>query len=206
MWAESSDHFVNTALTAGSAAIWATVLALGYGWATRGRRRPVLDLLLTLPYALPAALIGVAMIQLLSHSEAARPLYDSLGGLVWTYVALFFPFALRSLQPGWAQVDPALLDEGALLGADAWTQFQTAAWPALRPYALVGGGIVGLLAAREIDATSLVRPPDGETIAFRIYDYLHYAPGPKVAALSVLLVLIGAVVAAALSAAARDGE
>lgn len=194
VWAESLDHFLNTLMSAGSAAVLAPLLALTCGWATLCRRRPGLDLALSLLYALPGSLVGVAMIQVLNRPGVFDWIYTSLWGLVWTYVALFFAFAYKSLQPAWEHVNRELLDEGTVLGADPWTQFLAAGWPVARPYAITGGAIVAILAAREIDATALLRVPDGDTIAFRIYDYLHYAPGPNVAALSVLLVVLGAVV------------
>lgn len=199
VWAESQDHFLNTLLSAGGGALLALGAALAYGWSTQRRRPLPLELALTLPYALPASLIGVAMIQLLNRPGLPGELYTSMGGLVWTYAALFYPFAARALQPAWGQVDPALLEEALVLGAGGWTRFRVAAWPALRGHALLGGGLAALLAAREIDATALLRIPGGDTLAFRIYDYLHFAPGPKVAALSILLLLINAAAAALLA-------
>lgn len=205
VWAESADHFANTIITAGSGATLALLGALLYGWASQRRKLPALDFLLTLPYALPASLMGVAMIWLLNRPGPAGRLYDSGGGLVWMYVALFFPFALRSLEPAWGLVDASLLDEGRMAGAEGWSLFRVTAWPTLRPFALVGWGLVAVLAARESDATALLRVPEFDTIAFRIQDYLHFAPTPKVAALCILVVILSALVGLALASwAASD--
>ena len=35
---------------------------------------------------------------------------------------------------------------------------------------------------------------DGDTVAFRIQDYLHFAPGPNVAALCIILVVLSGAV------------
>lgn len=200
VWEESADHLGNTLITAGLGALLSVALALLLGWATRPRPPRLLDLMLTLPYALPASLLGIAMIQILNQPGPPEWLYTSLGGLVWMYVALFFPFAHKSVQTTWAHVDPELLDEGALLGAGAWAQFWSAVWPVARPRAVIGGLLVALLAAREVDATGLLRIPGGDTISFRIQDYLHFAPGPNVAALCVLLVILSAAVTAGVCA------
>lgn len=203
VWNESSDHFVNSAITAGGGALLAVVLALLYGWGARGRRWPALELLLTLPYALPASLIGVAMIRLLAWKALPGWLFASesplsqpcaYATLIWAYAVLFFPFVYKTLQPAWRHLDTCLLDEGAVLGAGGWSQFRSAAWPVLRPFALSGAVLAAVLAVREIDATALLRPPDCDTIAFRIQDYLHFAPGPNVAALCVLLVLLSGII------------
>jgi ABC-type Fe3+ transport system permease subunit len=114
--------------------------------------------------------------------------------LVWIYAVLFFPFAARLTQPALARVDRDLLDDAALCGAGSLACFRIVVWPSLREPAAAGAILVLLLAGREIDATALLRVPDGDTVAFRVYDYLHFAPGPNVAALSVLIVLAGAAV------------
>lgn len=190
VWAESAGHFANTLLSAGGGALLALGVALAHGWLTRGRVPPLLDLAFTLTYALPGSLVGVAMIQILNRPGPLGALYTSMGGLVWTYAALLYPFAYKSLQPVWGRLDPELLDEGAALGAGSWAQFRATAWPVARPYALTGAALVSLLAAREMDATALLRIPGGDTLAFRIHDYLHFAPTPKVAALCLLIVLL----------------
>lgn len=206
VWAESQDHFINTLLAAGGGALLGLALALLYGWTTRSQPSRGLDLLLTLPYALPASLIGVAFIQLFNRKDVPEWLYGSLLSLVWAYVVLFFPFVAKCMQPAWGSVDQSLLDDGAVLGAGGWTQFCAAAWPTLRPHAAAGAVIAGLLAAREIDATALIRVPGGDTVSFRIQDYLHFAPGPNVAALCILLVLLSAAVVAAAAAWIVRGE
>lgn len=203
VWAESHDHFGNTLLSSLGAGLLATGAALIFG-----RRKPGdgLDLALTLPYAVPASLLGIAMVQLLNRPGLPGQLYESPGGLVWTYVVLFYPFAHRAVQLGWRQVDATLLEESMLLGAGDWSRFQHAVWPVIRPWAITGATLATVLAAREIDATSLVRFPGFDTVAFRIYDYLHFAPGPNLAALCVLVVAFSFLLTtlAALWAAERD--
>lgn len=209
VWAESADHFGNTLLTAGGGALLAAAAAMLWAWAARRRRYPVLDLALSVSYALPASLFGVAFIRLLNRPGPAGWLYTSPGALVWCYSALFFPFAHRAVQAGWARVSRELLDEGEVLGAGFAPQFRAAVWPVLRPYALTGTALVALLGARELDATGLLRIPGGDTIAFRIHDYLHFSPGPNVAALCVLLVALSGAVAGAVAWSVRapqDGE
>ncbi len=193
VWTESADHLGNTLLTSGSAAVLVTLVALLFGWSARRRRLGALDLALTLPYALPASLIAIALIGLTQPPSPLRELYSSTGGLIWAYVALFYPFAHKLLQHAWSQLDDTLDADARLHGAGALTRFRVIAWEAVRPVAALSIAVVALLASRELDATYLLRIPDGDTIAFRVHDYLHFAPGPKVSALCVLLTLIAAV-------------
>lgn len=203
VWEESADHLGNTLLTGGGAAGLAVTLALVAGWSLRDRRAAALDAAWTLPAALPASLIGIAMIEILNRPGLLEALYTSLAGLVWTHTALFFPFAYYALRPAWAHVDPALLDELAVAGAGDWIRFRVGAWPVLRSRAAAAAALVALLSSREVDATALIRIPGGDTIAFRIHDYLHFAPGPNLAALCILLFGIG-VLALALGKLGRD--
>jgi iron(III) transport system permease protein len=188
VWRESSDHFLNTLLTVAPAVAVAVLFGVACAWGLRRRPPFLLDLLLVLPYALPASLIGIALIEILNRPGPLGDIYTSQWALVWLYAALFFPFALKTIQPAVGQVDPALLDDALLLGAPPWVRFRVVAWPVLRPFAVIAAVVVGVLAAREIDATALLRVPGGDTIGFRIHDYLHFGPTPKVAALCILVV------------------
>jgi iron(III) transport system permease protein len=196
VWRESAGHLGNTLLTAGGGAALALGAAIACGALGRPRPGGPADLLLCAPYALPASLIGIAMIALLNRPGPLGALYDSLGGVVWTYGALFYPFAHKLLEPAWARVDADLLAEGASLGAGPWARFRHSQWPVIRPQAALAGGVVAVLAAREMDATALLRPPGGDTVAFRIHDYLHFGPTPNVAALCLVVVGVGLVTAA----------
>lgn len=187
VWKSSAEHLRNTLLSAGGGALLAVAVALVYGWSTRRRQPRLLDAALTLPYALPASLVAIAMIQLLNQPGAAGWLYNTSGALIWTYAILFFPFALKTLQPAWGHVSQELLDEGEVLGAGAWCQFRTAAWPTVRGAAAASLAIVAVLASRELDATALIRVPGGDTMGFRIQDYLHFASVHHVSAVCVLL-------------------
>lgn len=206
VWAESSEHFWNTLISAGGGAALTLALALLLGWLSRRKLPGALDFVFVLPYALPASLIGVAMIQILNQRGPIGDLYNSVGSLVWTYAALFFPFAHKSLQPAWDRLDRELEEDSAVQGAGSWVLFRTTAWPVVRGNAWLAAGLVALLAAREVDATALLRVPGGDTLAFRIQDYLHFAPTPKVAALCIWVVTLSGLVAGGLAFLLRRRE
>lgn len=206
VWLESRDHFLNTLLSAAGGALLAGATALLHGWLRRGRTPAGFDFLLVLPYALPGSLIAVALIQLLNRPGPIGDLYNSAAALIWAYGVLFFPFAHKVLQPAWSRVDPELLQDGQVAGAGEGALFRSAAWPVVRPYAWLGTGLAALLAAREVDATALLRIPGGDTLAFRIQDYLHFAPTPKVAALCIWIVVLSAALCGVLARVLRGTE
>src|SRR5439155_5932478 len=151
------------------------------------RLSAALDLLVTLPYAFPGSLVAIAIIAVLNRPGILGEIYGTTAPLLWVYLALFFPFAHRAIAPGWRRVDPDLMGEALLAGAGTWARFRAVAWPALAPYAALAGALVFLLSAREMDATSLLRIPGLQTLAFKIQDYLHFYPVPNVAALCLIL-------------------
>jgi iron(III) transport system permease protein len=190
-----------------SAALGAGAAALTVGLALLlGRLPPALDLLATLPYALPGSLVAIAAIAILNRPGPLGEVYGTPAALLWVYLVLFLPFAYRSLAPGWQRVDPELLEEAQLAGAGVWVRFRAVVWPSLAPYAALGGGLVFLLGGREMDATALLRTPGLKTLAFQIHDYLHFYPVPNVAALCLILVLLQSLLIALLAGAYRMKE
>jgi iron(III) transport system permease protein len=189
---EASDPAWVSLQTAGAAALTATVLAFLLSMtldACRTIPRPlagVVELIGIMPYAVPGALIGIALIALLNRPGPLGDLYASIWVLPVAYVVQFFPFALKSLSVGVRRVEPALLEAAWLDGASTWSATWRIVAPLARGYLIVAALLVFVLASRELDATALLRPPDGDTLGFRVYDLYHYGPSRQVAALAVL--------------------
>jgi iron(III) transport system permease protein len=184
VWQEAIDPLSNSGWLGGAT----IALTLGISLVIT-RRPPAIDALVSLPYAFPGSLVAIAVIAMLNRPGILGEIYGTSAPLLWAYVVLFFPFAHRAMAPGWRRVDRELMDEALLAGAGNWTRFRVVAWPAIAPYAAVGAALAFLLSAREMDATSLLRVPGIQTLAFKIQDYLHFYPVPNVAALCLILVL-----------------
>jgi iron(III) transport system permease protein len=193
---EASDPGLLSLETAGTAALVAAALALALSVTLDACRAlppalaGLLELVGILPYALPGALIGIALIALLNRPGPLGDLYASVWVLPIAYVAQFFPFALKSVSLGVRSVEPALLEAARLDGASAWKATRAVIAPLAGGHLVVAALLVFVLASRELDATALLRPPDGDTLGFRIYDLYHYGPTRQVAALAVLASLV----------------
>lgn len=203
--ADASRPLLVSAFASGAAAALAVplaaALALGCAAPTIGvspRLSRWIERLALLPYALPGALIGVAWIALLNRPGPLGDLYGSLWVLPLCYASQFFPFAYHALAGAVRRLDPALIEAARLDGASTWRIARDLVAPLLAGPLVVAVALVTLLSLRELDATSLLRPPDGDTLGFRIHDLYHYGPSRQVAALA----LIAAVGAAGIVAAA----
>jgi iron(III) transport system permease protein len=159
-----------------------------------------LAVLATVPYALPGALIAVALIALLNRPGLPGMLYDSAGVLPVAYVARFFPFAFQAIAPACRRLDPALLEAAALDGASVTACLQRIVLPASRGALAIGAALVFLFSARELDATLLIRPPGADNLAISIYDLFHYGPSNQVGALCVITVALSGLALATLLA------
>lgn len=170
---------------------------LGGGWS--GRVWLVLSML---PLALPGPLIGIGLVVLWNRPAVAW-VYDSGAVLVLTGLVRFLPLAVLVAMAGLLRVDRVLLDaarvhaSGRLRG---WGQIRA---PLLLPAGVAEMFLVFTLSLAELPASLLTAPAGSESLAARIYGYLHYGASDRVAALSLVLPVLAALAALALAICAR---
>jgi putative spermidine/putrescine transport system permease protein len=133
-----SDQMQRAAWNSLIVAIWTTVISVSLGTAaalalTRERSAwaRALDLLFMSPLLLPALAFGFAAL-ITVHLMGFRP---SLTFLVLGHVIVCVPFVIRTTLAALTQLDPALLDASASLGAGHWMTFRRVTLP------LIGRGI-----------------------------------------------------------------
>ena len=106
--------------------------------------KSVLNAIVDLPFALPTAVAGITLSELLgpkgwigSLSPALAVAYQPAGVLVaMTFVSI--PFAIRAVQPVLQELDADVEEAAALLGAKPWQVFWQVVFPAIRPAMLTG--------------------------------------------------------------------
>lgn len=106
--------------------------------------KSVLNAIVDLPFALPTAVAGITLSELLgpkgwigSLSPALAVAYQPAGVLVaMTFVSI--PFAIRAVQPVLQELDADVEEAAALLGARPWQVFWQVVFPAIRPAMLTG--------------------------------------------------------------------
>lgn len=159
-----------------------------------------------LPWAVPAALVGIGLITLWNrpafgylHGSAVMP---ALAG-----AARFTAVAALVLLADNRRANPALMEAARVHARRAWQPWLRVRLPLAVPALAAAGALVFALTLGEIGATLLVAAPGRGTLAMRIYDYLHYGSSDAVASLGVVLagaaVLAGGLAAVALAAGSR---
>ena len=106
----------------------------------------LVDALVDLPFALPTAVAGIALATLYAKNGwlgrwlvpmGVEVAYTRLGVVVaLTFIGL--PFVVRPVQPVLADLDPAVEEAAASLGAGRWQTFRRVLFPELLPAAMTG--------------------------------------------------------------------
>lgn len=135
--------------TALSGAAVATLLGGLVTWTLVRYRFPLrrlVDALVDLPFALPTAVAGITLTTLYGPNGALGKPLALLGvkvayaplGIALALVFLGLPFAVRTMQPVLASLDPEVEDAAASLGATRGQVFARVLLPDLLPAALTG--------------------------------------------------------------------
>jgi putrescine transport system permease protein len=151
---------------------------------------------------MPGPAVAIAVIAAWNHDGWRSAVYDGPQVLVLAcaarlvmVVAIVLAASRASLAREW--------DEAArVFGVASWRRHLWIALPASAPALIAAWGVAFVLSAREADAGVLVAPPGFTTIAVRLLALMHYGPSASVAGLSLLLVALTIVSAAAVAALA----
>jgi sulfate transport system permease protein len=108
--------------------------------------RAIIDAAVDLPLALPTAVAGIALAALYAPNGwigqylamiGVKGAYSELGVVIaLTFIGL--PFVVRTVQPVLEDLDPALEEAAASLGAGRWQTFKKVLFPTLVPPLITG--------------------------------------------------------------------
>jgi sulfate transport system permease protein len=150
-------------VTLGSAAV-AALLSAAFGlllawvlarYSFPGKR--IVDALVDLPFALPTAVAGISLTALYAESGWIGRYLEPHGihvaftplGIVMAMSFVGFPFVVRSVQPVLEDLDPAMEEAAASLGANVWQRFTRVIAPVAFPALLTGTALAFARAAGE---------------------------------------------------------
>ena len=183
----------------------ALVLALAAG-ALIGRRRPreaagrfrgAIETLVALPWALPGTVFAIALAATFSVSSPITLRWVLVGTVVLlplAYLVRNLPVTGRAVLAGYRQLDPALEEAAASLGAGWWGVFRRVTVPLLRP-ALAAGASLAFVAALGDFVTSIVLYTyDNRPISIEIMSSLRVSELGVAAAFGVILMVVSGLV------------
>lgn len=159
------------ALASGAATI-IVVLALGIAYLIarlRVRGAHLLDVLVTIPYAVPGTVVALAMILAWIRPVLGVHLYNTIWIILLAYVARFLIFGVRTLMAGLSQVHDSLEEAARISGASGARAFREITLPIIRPSIAAGWFLVFVPAVTELTLSILLFSVGNETLGVVIY-------------------------------------
>ena len=183
---------------ASTAAAIAVALAAGALVGRRGGRwRGPIETLVALPWALPGTVFAVALATTFGAAQPWALRWVLVGTVVLlplAYLVRNLPVTGRAVLAGYRQLDPAVEEAAASLGAGRWATFRRVTLPLLKP-ALAAGGSIAFVAALGDFVTSVVLYTyDNRPISIEIMGSLRISELGVAAAFGVMLMLASALV------------
>lgn len=180
-------------LLAGPAAVWLQ----GRRWYWR--------LSALFPIAIPSSLIGMGLLRAVNasflHGLSRTLLFPALGCAV-----KYMPFALLLFSARHRRIHREELEAGRIYMPSGGQYFFRILLPVYRPAIVSGAAVVFLLTLGEEGIPLILMPPGYETLAVKIYNYLHYGASELVSGFCLITVLFTAGIFALVIAGATRRE
>lgn len=141
---------------------------------TKLRGRQIMNMLVTMPIAIPGVVYGIGYFvlffktpisPLIGYSLFAIPLFPVL---ILSYSIRRFPFTVRSIHSGLQQVHSSLDEASQSMGASSFETFKRVVAPLILPY-IVGGAMLSFVYSMSEVSTSVlfggIEGPRGEKFA-----------------------------------------
>jgi iron(III) transport system permease protein len=163
---------LNSLLLAAGSATLVIVLGAGLGYVqarARIRGAGLLDLVITIPYAIPGTVVALAMILAWSRPVLGLRLYDTIWIILLAYVIRFLSFGARTVAAGLAQVHESLEGAARISGAGPVAAFRHIVLPIIRPSLIAGWLLAFIPAVAELTLSILLFSAGNETIGVVIF-------------------------------------
>jgi iron(III) transport system permease protein len=163
--------------------------ALGYTiHRTRVGGRKSLDILSTLPVAIPGLVVGVAY--LWAWIGLPGGLYGTIWILALAFIARFMPDTVKSLSTSFLQIHRELEEAAWICGKGLVGTIRTIVLPLARPGVLASMTLLFVLAIRELGSSLFLYTSDTMVMAVLLLDYYEGGNIGKTAAFSIVQILL----------------
>jgi iron(III) transport system permease protein len=171
---------------------------------TKHAGRSLLDFLSWLPWSIPGILLGMALLWTFLQTKIFLPIYGTIYLLMIAMVIKSMPFGTQMIKSVLIQLGSDLEEASKVCGGTWFHTFRRVILPLAMP-ALITVGLVGFIsAARDISTVVLLGSGKSRTLSLLMLDFAAGAEFEK--ATVVAVIIVGLVVAAALSARALGGQ
>jgi iron(III) transport system permease protein len=170
------------------------VLAFAIGYTinrTQVRGRKIIDLLSTIPVAIPGLVVGVAY--LWAWIGLPGGLYGTIWILALAFVARFIPDTVKALSTSFMQIHRELEEAAWICGRGLLSTIATIMVPLARPGIVASMTLLFVLSVRELGSSLFLYTSDTTVMAVLLLDYYEGGNVGKTAAFSLVQTVILAV-------------
>lgn len=186
----SGSEFKNTILIATTTFIMSMPLSLNLSHHLNNKKLSnMIYIVLAMPLIMPSGLTGIGLIGIFKGTA----LYNTAFMPILASVIRYAPIGTILCYGGIKAINQELMDARMVYQKSTINGFIKLYLPIVLPVTLMGGLITAILSTGEIGATIMVLPPGFNTLAIKIYNYLHYGASEVVTALCSLLIIFVAI-------------
>jgi iron(III) transport system permease protein len=170
------------------------VLAFAIGYTinrTQAPGRKIIDLLSTIPVAIPGLVVGVAY--LWAWIGLPGGLYGTIWILALAFVARFIPDTVKALSTSFMQIHRELEEAAWICGRGLLSTIATIMVPLARPGIVASMTLLFVLSVRELGSSLFLYTSDTTVMAVLLLDYYEGGNVGKTAAFSLVQTVILAV-------------
>ena len=181
----------NSVILSSIGAVFATILGLLIAYLLVRQNflgRKVMDFLGTLPYAVPGTMMGLGFV--VAFNKVPLILTGTAFIIVLDYAIRRMPFGLRSGVSTLKQIDVAMEEASADLGAPWFTTIRKIVLPLMKPAFIAGITFAFIRAITELTSTIFLVTPRWRVMAVDIYNMVESGALGGAAAMSTLLMAI----------------
>lgn len=193
--AATREAFQTSLGLAGLAAILLAIVSVPIAFAVHRfskRSRPILMLLIELPYALPGIVIAIAAILLFLRPLPVLgiSLYATPWIILAAYLVRFLPLAVKPVLASIGTLSPHIEEAGAICGARVTRRLVTLILPTLLPALCAGGLMVFLTAFSELTVSALLWSAGSRTLGVVVYGLEEAGLTTEASALGIVTILV----------------
>jgi putrescine transport system permease protein len=179
------------AASATASVVLGTMAAFAMDRIRRFRGRGPFEALTMMPLILPEVLTGLSLLLLfvLLGDAIGWPGRRGATTITLAHITFGLAFATVVIRARLSQLDPALEQAAADLGATPWRAFRRVTLPLLMPAIVAGWLLAFTLSLDDVVIASFVTGPGASTLPIVIFSSVRLGVSPQINALATLLVL-----------------
>lgn len=143
-----------------------------------------------LPQMLPNIVLVIGMMLFWNKIYKIIPLYNTIFFMVLVYVVMFLPFSIQYVTSAFIQMGDSLIEAGRVCGASKSYVFSHVILPSIMPGIIQGWMMIFIIVFRELVASSLISPPNVQTVSTFIVREFEQGSASVAIAMALICVII----------------